>query len=391
MDYKQLLKTHILNAATFIRATFSGRQRGQDLAWRKVVARPVRIKGQRHLQVSHFDAQQDITKNYAGDEVEAKVEALLALPFRNIHVHSTETHIEVQISKKGQAFVRQRAAATPALPSLEHDQHKKFLLPADKSDPFLQAIGMLTPQGQIKANMQRKFRQINEFLRLMMESNALDNITQRPLRLVDCGCGSAHLTFAAYHLLNHLRGIATRAVGIDVKVDLIGKQTRLAQALGWDSLTFEVARIRDYVPDAPPDIVLALHACDTATDEALAQAIRWHSQMIFSAPCCHHHLQAQMSQQPTPPVFKSVMRHGILKERLGDILTDSFRAQILRIHGYRTDVIEFISAEHTDKNLMIRAVKTSTQRNAQALREYEELKAYWQVKPYLEQLVGDTM
>ena len=397
MNYKTLLKQALLNQATFIRATFSGCQHGQTLTWRKLTLRPVMLKERWHLQVAHFDQQQDITKNYMGAEIAVKVADILALPFRNIHVYTTDRHIEVQISKKGKAFVKQHAAEARIPPALAHDHHKTFLLPADKNDPFLQAIGMMTPQGKIKATMQRKFRQINEFLRLVMDANALNDIAHRPLHLVDCGCGSAHLTFAAYHLLTHLRDIATQAVGIDVKADLMAKQSRLAQSLGWDALatgaalTFEATPIRDYAPPAPPDIVLALHACDTATDEALAQAIRWQSRMIFSAPCCHHHLQAQLNQPPPPPAFQPVMRHGILRERLGDILTDSFRAQILRVLGYRTEVVEFISAEHTHKNLMIRAVKTTSHHNPQALREYQDMQAYWHVTPYLETLIKDIL
>jgi SAM-dependent methyltransferase len=203
-----------------------------------------------------------------------------------------------------------------------------------------------------------------------------------PIRLVDCGCGSADLTFAVYHYLNHVLRHPAQAVGVDVKADLIAKHNAISAELGWDDLRFEVSRIIDYVPGEPPDIVIALHACDTATDEALAQAVKWGARMIFSAPCCHHDLQVQISAQPMPPAFRPVLRHGILKERIGDVLTDALRAQILRIVGYRTDVVEFISPEHTDKNLMIRAVSSTGRGDVQMLiDEYRDLVDLWQVQP----------
>jgi SAM-dependent methyltransferase len=270
---------------------------------------------------------------------------------------------------------------------LRHDRQKQLLLPVGGPDSFLQAIGIMNREGKVRPRMRRKFRQINEFLRLMTETGELKKFDHVPLKVVDCGCGNAYLTFAAYHYLNHILGLPTELTGIDVRDDLLKQQSQQSRELGWAGLTFQPASIIDFQPATPPDIVLALHACDTATDEALAQGIKWQSQMILSAPCCHHHLQQQLNRQPAPEVFEPVMHHGILKERLGDILTDTLRALILRILGYRAEVIEFISTEHTDKNLMIRAVKTEQAGSAKAIQEYQELKLFWQVRPYLEELL----
>jgi hypothetical protein len=180
-------------------------------------------------------------------------------------------------------------------------------------------------------------------------------------------------------------------VGVDVNRELIEKQIEQSRVLGWDGLSFRVSPIIDFFPKEPPDVVLALHACDTATDEALAQAVRWQSAMIFCVPCCHHHLQQQIRWDSTPTSFRPVVHHAILKERLGDLLTDAFRAQILRILGYRTDVVEFVSTEHTAKNLMIRAVRSPTTRDPQAAQEYKALRAFWQVQPYLAELLPDEL
>jgi hypothetical protein len=156
-------------------------------------------------------------------------------------------------------------------------------------------------------------------------------------------------------------------------------------------MSFEAAEIGAYHPDEPPHLTLALHACDTATDDALAQGIRWDSRFIFAAPCCHHHLQAQLERRPSPPPFEPIMRQNIFKERLGDILTDTFRALILRMTGYRTDLVEFIAAEHTPKNLLIRAVRSRADNVRQATAEYCTLRDYWNVRPYLEELLAPEL
>lgn len=391
-EYIQWAKAEILDEAHFIRAVFSGRRRGQQLQWRRVTVRPVLIREKHHLQVSYFDEKRDITKNYAGDEGDSILNELFTLAFSHFLLQTTEREVQVRFSKKGKIFVTEQQVTEPRpLPSLVHDHQKEMLLSVESAGDFLRAIGLLTPGGKVKASMQRKFRQINEFLRLIVETRAFDNVKHAPLTVIDCGCGSAHLTFAVYQYFNHILQRPTRVTGVDLKAELLQKQTRFARKLGWDGIDFHHSTIIDFTPEVSPDIVLALHACDTATDEALAQAVRWDSQMIFSAPCCHHHLQAQIERLEMPHIFNPVLRHGILKERLGDILTDSFRAQLLRVMGYRTDVVEFIAAEHTDKNLMIRGVKTSPPGDRKALAEYQELKAYWRVQPYLEDLLADRL
>ncbi len=388
-SHKQLIENNIIDQAGFIKATFSGRQRGHTIPWHKVVVRPVLIKNKRHIQISRFDAQKDISQNYADSQIiKQKIDELLELPFKNIHLQTSGLHIQLQITKKGKTIVhRHKAPPKPIKPSLEHDRPKNLLLPAGQPDPFLHKIGIMTQDGKVKAKMQKKFRQINEFLKLLVETGELEKVNQYPLNIVDCGCGNAYLTFATYHYLNHILNLPTHIIGLDTNEAILESRLAHSQDLNWQNLIFQATRIIDFQPPAPPDIVLALHACDTATDEALAQAVKWHSKMIFSAPCCHHHLQQQLAQQTPPPPFSPILRHGVLKERLGDILTDSFRSLILRIMGYRPDIVEFVSTEHTGKNLMIRAIKAIKPDNHRAIQQYKALKEFWQVKPYLEQLL----
>ena len=297
-DYKPLVKQNILNADTFVKATFSGRQRGRELAWKQVVARPVLIKDERQLQVSHFDDRQDMTKNFADAQIEDKLDELLSLPFKNITVQTTQQRIHVQITKKGKAIVHQHKEAAPqCVPSLEHNRQKNLLLPADTPDPFLYTTGIMTQDGRVRANMQKKFRQINEFLQRIVETGELEKLEQSPVQIIDCGCGSGHLTFAVYHYLNHVLNLPAALTGVDVNESLLQKQSELGQKLNWENLHFAASPIVDYQPDVAPSMVLALHACDTATDEALAQAVKWQSRMIFSVPCCHHHLHQHPVQQ----------------------------------------------------------------------------------------------
>lgn len=389
-DYRLLLRERILDENTFVRATFSGQQRGEALPWRRLVIRPVMLKSGRHLQFSYFDDKKDITKNYAGDEQREQLEKALALPFSSFVVQSTDGDMQVQISKKGKVSIHRSQPQQPRAIDLAHDHEKASIIPADAAAPYLQAVGIMTHDGKIKVGMHSKYRQINDFLRMVAETGVLEAFDHTPIRVLDAGCGSAYLTFALYHYLTAALGLDVETVGVDIKADLMEKHLETVKRLGWTGLHFQASSIIDYQPAEPPDMVVALHACDTATDEAIAQGIRWGSKLIVCAPCCQHNLQEQLRATPTPQPFAPVLRYGILNERLGDLLTDSFRALFLRMMGYRTDVIQFVSEEHTPKNVMIRAVKTSKPGDPKSTQEYAELKNFWRVTPYLETLIELT-
>ena len=386
-SYDQLVRDRVHDQEKFVKAVFSGRRRGFEVPWKTVTVRPVLVREQRRLQFSYLDEKQDITRNYALEHAKDRLDALLAHAFARIRVDSTEDSIQIQITRKGKAIVH-RHQAKPAVqpPSLEHDRRKQLALPVGKADPFLQAVGIMTDAGKIRPRMRSKFRQVNEFLKLVLERVDMGE-RDKPLRIVDCGCGKSYLTFAIYHYVSNLLSVPVEVIGVDTNQELLEQQAAQAQSLGWEGLTFVPSSIIDFQPPEPPDVVLALHACDTATDEALAQAVRWQSGAIFSVPCCHHHLQQQLTRQNAPLAFQPFFQHGILRERLGDLLTDSLRAQVLELLGYRTDVVEFISTEHTAKNVMIRAQRAKQGKSAQQRKAFEALKQMWQVKPYLETLL----
>ncbi len=401
LDYRAQVKAAILDER-FVRATLSGQAPGPGpvVPWVKVVLRPVLIKGRRRLQVESFDTRRSITKNYAAQDAPARLDELLGHAFAHIHVDTATQSIQVRMTKEGKAIVSVGAPSTTApqgATDLAHNREKKVALPASRPDPFLQAVGIMTDQGAIKADKQRKFRQINEFLAVIdgtirrLATGHPEEDAVHPISVVDCGCGSAYLTFATYHYFRHVRAVPTRLVGIDVNAELLAAHEAKVRELGWSGLTFEATPIADFTPATPPDMVVALHACDTATDDALAQAIRWRSRLILCVPCCQHHLQRQLDQHRTMAPFHPILRHGVLRERLGDIITDAFRALILRIMGYQTDVTEFVSTEHTAKNVMIRAVRATRPGDAAFVQEYKDLKAIWQVTPYLEEVLGEEL
>lgn len=387
-SYQELVRTAVLDADQFVEAAFRGAQRGAALPWREVTLRPVSIQGERHMQFSYFDARQHTAHNYRGDAAARALDELLAQPFRSIVVQTRRETLHVQFGKKGRPIVhRQPRAGEERSPELQHDRPKARLLPIDRPDPFLQAIGVQTADGRVRAGMQSKLAQIEQFLRALEETGLPETWGDRPLHIADLGCGSAHLTFAAYHFLRQAHGLDARLVGVDLKAELLARRGETAAALGWREVAFVASRIIDYRPTTPPDLVIALHACDTATDEAIAQGIRWGSRAILCAPCCHHHLQAQLQAVEPPPALRPIWRQGILREELGTVLTDAWRALLLRRAGYRAEVIEFVAAEHTPKNNLIRAVAVADAPDPRYTAEHAALKAFWQVAPYLETLL----
>lgn len=382
---RQLLREALEDEAGFVRAEL--RLRENERGWKRVVLRPVTLKGARHIQFSYFSARQDVSKNH---RLPAALEALdeaLELPLASAQIERGGERLQVQVSRKARAILHREKLETAAGGAQPHDRAKRLLLPAGEPNPLLHALGIMTAEGRVRAEMQAKFAQINEFLKLLVETGELEKVERSPLEIVDCGCGSAYLTLAVQDTLNRVLGIPARMTGVDSNAGLLAQRAAQVEALGLSGqVSFVVARIRDYRPAVPPEVVIALHACDTATDEALAQGLRWNSRLILAAPCCHRHLQAQLERAPAPPPFQLMLKQGVFKERLGDLLTDHLRVLFLRMRGYRADIAEFVSTEHTGKNLLIRAVR-SGRADPRAAEEYAALKDFWGVRPYLEELV----
>jgi SAM-dependent methyltransferase len=391
------LRPSLLDVGRLVRAIGSGRRRGESPRWRRVEVRPVDLASGPHLQLTTYDETQAFTRNVSpGSAAESAVAELLDEPFGNWHVETRDAVTQLRVTKKGQAQVHvSRRDDAPATPRT-HDQPKQRLL--DGADPYLRAVGIADADGTIKPSRQAKYRQIDEFCRLLAGplDDAMDAGRLRrpsaadPLRVVDLGCGNAYLTFAAYRWLSAVRRLPVRMVGVDVKEQAWRRNTELAAELGAsDELRFVRGDIASAVVDDDPDVVLALHACDTATDDALARAVGWRAPLVLAAPCCHHDLQRRLRTAPTPPPYGLVTRHGILRERLADALTDAMRAALLRMHGYRVEVVEFVASKHTPRNTMLRAVRTGSSGAPEVAAEYARLTEQWGVRPRLAELLGE--
>lgn len=391
-EYIEEVKLLVLDLASFASATFSGQRRGRQTKWTRATIRPIKLKGEIHLQYCYYDSHKGISKNYSAEEASEPLIRLLEEPFKNIYVESSTKTIQVNISKGDKVLktCKNKSCTSPP-PDLSHNRQKRLPLPDNKPDTFLKAVGIMTDEGKVKFDKQRKFKQINEFLKALNETGELAKFKKSPLTIVDYGCGNAYLTFAAYHYLNEILQMPAQLVGVDSRIEPLEKHIEATKALGWNKLSFQASSILEYSPRTPPDIALALHACDTASDDALAQGIRSGSRLILVVPCCHHDIQRQLRARRAPDVFVPVMHHGILAERLGDVLTDSFRALILRIMGYRTEVLQFVSSEHTAKNVMIRSIRSDAIAPESLILEYKRMKDYWGVVPYLETALGEQL
>jgi SAM-dependent methyltransferase len=359
------------------RAVASGRHRGRTPSIVRAELRPVVLKGTPHLQIVTDDGARPFTRNAApGAEAAAAVDTLLAEPFGNWHVETASATVQVRVTKKGAAQVHRAAATAPVPAGQDHDRAKQWLL--DPGDPLFTVVG----------GTAAKRRQVDAFLRALAATLPTDPATlPSPLRVVDLGCGNAYLTFAAYRYLADL-GAKVQVVGVDVREDQRVRNTALAAELGCaDAVSFVAGTIEGAVVDAAPDLVLALHACDTATDQALARAVGWQASWVLAAPCCRHDIAAQLKGRPAPAPYGEITRHGILRERFADVLTDAFRAALLRLNGYRVDVVEFVDSAHTPRNMLLRARRTG-RADGDAGAEYAALTAQWGVTPALERLLS---
>ncbi|MDP1711862.1 MAG: SAM-dependent methyltransferase [Candidatus Nanopelagicaceae bacterium] len=367
---------------SLVRAVLSGSRRSMTPPALRIDIRPVQLRGKLFLQVASNDGRQTETKNHEVGKFD--IEELLSSGFSNILVEQTSGMMSLRISKKERPLIHRESVQKKQV--LDHDRSKSRLL--DPSDPFLKEVGISDKNGVIKPTRQDKYRQVEEFLRLLAPTlkNALEAgqvatpTKASPLIIVDLGCGNAYLTFAVHQYLKSI-GIEVQVIGIDIRPESRKRNEEIASRLGIDSsIHFQAEEISQAKVERA-DVVIGLHACDTATDDAIAWAVEHDAKLLFIAPCCHHDLQAQIVEVPNP--WQVIMKHGLLKERFADLMTDALRSHILKLVGYRAEVIEFVGGEHTPRNLLIRAVKTGAVPDSNDLARYRELVELWKLKPAL--------
>ena len=356
----------ILDADRLVRAVAAGRRRGAVPSLVRAELRPVELKAGRRLQLATNDGSRPNTQNLGTDAAEA-VDELLREPFGNWHVEPTATTLQLRVTKRGEAQVHRSAPVATVSGGGTHDRAKEHLLAPD--DPLYGAIG----------GTAAKRRQVDAFLR------ALKATLDGPVRhVVDLGCGNAYLTFAAYRYLV-AEGHDVHVTGVDVREDQRRRNTALAEQLGCAGrVRFVAGSIAGADVPGDPELVRALHAGDSATDEALARAVGWTARWILAAPCCHHDLARQLRESSPPTPYTLIMTHGMLRERFADTLTDTLRAALLRRHGYRVEVVEFVDSQHTPRNLLIRAKRTG---HVSGDPEYDEFVGAWGVTPHLAKLL----
>lgn len=339
----------------------------------KVRVRPLLLQGKLVFQVEEFRGKQAFHQNLMKDEAYEYLQNAMSDTFRQMELASAKGSAQILVSKNGKMTVKVKknrpvkGQAKIQAPStlLDHNRKKKYVLEEGKPIPFLQDLGVMTADGRIVHSRYDKFRQINRFLEFVQD--ILPKLPKgREINIIDFGCGKSYLTFAMYYYLKELNGFDIRVIGLDLKQDVIDHFNQLARKYGFEKLAFYHGDIASYEGVDQVDMVVTLHACDTATDYALAKAVRWNASVILSVPCCQHELNRQMKNDMLEPV----LQYGLLKERMAALYTDGIRAEILENHGYRTQILEFIDMEHTPKNVLIRAVKEGKgKKNGKKLQE----------------------
>ncbi len=367
----------------------------------RISMRPVSIGGEVRYQAEMVDDGQVRVKNFDTNAAAEGLEEIIAQKgARDLHLLTAKGDLHVRVTRKGHVMATRSAEMDRVVKVQPHDRVKKTPLTSFASEALLRVIGLTDGEGRVRASMRGKYDQVNEFLKVVADVLKGEKASEgtQPFTVVDCGCGKAYLTLALYFYLTQVLNFPNvRVVGVDRRADVVAAAKKMADQLDVpdkvlfaqnDLETFDVGAFLaengcEVDRSNAVSMVISLHACDTATDEALAKGVEWKARYIVSAPCCQHELQKTISTN-ADGAFAGVLRHGILRERLCDILTDSFRAMILRILGFKTQVVEFVSPDATARNILLRAEYGVKPGQSGTVTEYLNLRDYWKVTPWLE-------
>ena len=363
-------------------ATLSKPRRGDPSRAAKVTVEPVVLAGELCYRWRRHAPTRTTDENLGADETERRLLHLIGGEFRQAHLHGADADHQVLAGGAAAKVLRRPPTRRPV--PLEHDRRKRRLLEDGVAVPFLVELGVMARDGRVRSARYAKFRQVNRFLELV--EDVLSALPQGNLRVVDFGSGKSYLTFALHHLLTVVHGRDVEIVGLDLKEDVVGTCRALVRRLGVEGLRFEVGDISDYAGDTP-DLVVSLHACDTATDAALDRAVRWQAPVILAVPCCQHEIATQLESAPLAPLLS----RGLLRQRFAADVTDAARAQLLEAVGYDVQLVEFVELEHTPKNVLIRAVRRPRRDRAKAHRSYLAFKVELGIEPTLEHLLADLL
>ena len=358
---------------------------GKGCEYQKIV---VQLKGD-YYQIEKYTQKQVFHENVKPAELENALRSLLELGYRQLNSYADAEQMEMKISKKGKVLLnrrKQEGASAKAVPA-SHNKEKNYILKEGSIIPPLVDLGIFTPDGRVVKSMYDKYRQINRFIEIV--DDAVSNWEEgKELTIVDFGCGKSYLTFILYYYFVELRHLPVTMIGLDLKADVIEHCNQVAQKYGYDRLRFEMGDINGFRYEGAIDMVITLHACDTATDFALYNAIQWNTKMIFSVPCCQHELNAQIKTDELSVLTK----YGIIKERVAALLTDGIRGSLLEACGYKTQLLEFVDLTHSPKNILIRAVKSnvSAKKKQASLDEVKRSMETFSVEPTLYRLLSEA-
>lgn len=360
-----------INETEFIYAVWSNPRTGPVS---KITARPIQLKEKVYIQFSTLKENKEYHYNIEKKEIEEIENYIKAhcSTFKQLQIFTSTMDYQLLINKKGEAHIKKNPPSKKLADNIDHNKQKKYILDNKTSEAFLIELGIMTHDGTIKPSKYDKYKQINKYLEIIKTviDDLKGSINHKPIRIIDFGCGKSYLTFAMYHYLHHILNIDVDIVGLDLKKDVIELCNNLSKRLGYTNLSFEVGDIGQYVTDKEIDIVVSLHACNTATDIAIAKGISWNAKAILAVPCCHHECFTQISNETLKPVLK----HGILKEKVAALITDGLRATLLEALGYKVNVMEFIDMQHTPKNILLKAIKKEGVKfNYQAYIQYKKL------------------
>ncbi len=373
------------NEENIIYAIFSGVRKNAEKTFNKVTIKKVVIQNETKHHFEYFYDKNVEHKNLNNDETISEMSELMETHFKQAIIHTVESDYQILVNKKGKSRIIKKKP-TRKFEVTSHNKKKNYILNEGDKTPFLIELGIMTKDGKIVNSKYDKFKQINRYLELV--SDCIPYLDKnKTIRIIDFGCGKAYLTFALYDYLVLKMGYNVEIVGLDLKENVIKFCSNLAQKLHYDDLRFEQGDIKGFNQFSDVDMVISLHACNTATDEALAKAVNWGAKVILAVPCCQHEFLKKIKNDKMIPM----MKYGIIKEKLASLLTDSVRANVLEIMGYRTQVLEFIDMEHTPKNIMIRAFFDDNSNLEKVLKEYKQFKNEWNISPYIEEAFGKKL
>lgn len=369
LNIQEIIKNS-LSENKFIYGVFTTPRNKSENPYIKITVRPILIKNENMIQFEKFTEKQAFHDNYSYEKAAEEIENLIINKYRNANLFTEDADFQFIVSKKGSIKVTEKEP-TKKQRIEDHNKKKQYIINENEPCDFLTYLGVMNKEGAVYAKKYDKFKQINKFLEIVDDSLKGKELKD-DFMIIDFGCGKAYLTFALYYYFYFLRKIKVNIIGLDLKDEVIEFCNETARKLNYEHLKFIYGDIRDFEYKSNVDMIVTLHACDTATDAALVKAIKWNTDIILSVPCCQHEFYDKIANERLEPMLK----HGLIKERVSSLVTDSLRGLFLEKKGYKVQLMEFIAMEHTPKNILIRAIKTGNI-NQNAEKDYEEFKKFW--------------